>query len=335
MARVATLTYLYSRAEFFARVPLPAEGAGNSSEVKHARMYPRPFRYHRAGSLSEAVNMLEQAGEDARLLAGGQSLIPLMKLRLASVAHLIDLNFIGGLSYAKEEDSVIRFGALTRHAEIEDSPAAQTVPILYDCAAGIADIQVRNRGTLGGSLAEADPSGDWAPCLLTLSTDVICLGPQGERVVPLAEFITDAYTTVLGPAELVREVVVRRPAPRSGGAYLALKRAAPVYATASAAVQLTLADDDTCLDAGIALGAIGLTPIKAIEAEAEFRGKQITEKTLESAAQAAMAAADPQSDKRGSAAYKRTLVGVLVRRAAEIALRRARGEKMEAGHIYA
>lgn len=298
-------------------------------------MYPRPFQYHRAGSLDEAVRMLEQAGDEARLLAGGQSLIPLMKLRLASVAHLIDLNFIDGLSYAKEENGVIRFGALTRHAEVEDSPVPKRIPILYDCAAGIADIQVRNRGTLGGSLAEADPSGDWAPCLLTLSTEVVCLGPQGERTVPLAEFITDAYTTVLGPAELVREVVVRRPPPRSGGAYLALKRAAPVYATASAAVQLTLADDDTCLDAVIALGAIGLTPIQATEAEAELRGKQLTDKTLEAAAEAARVAADPQSDKRGSAAYKRALVGVLVRRAAEIALRRARGEKMEAGHIYA
>ncbi len=298
-------------------------------------MYPRPFQYHRAGSLEEAVTLLEQAGDEARLLAGGQSLIPLMKLRLASVAHLIDLNFIPGLSYSRETDEVIRFGALTRHAEVEDSAVAEKIPILYDCAAGIADVQVRNRGTLGGSLAEADPSGDWAACLLTLSTEVVCLGPQGERVVPLAEFITDAYTTVLGPAELVREVVVRRPAPRSGGAYLALKRAAPVYATASAAVQLTLTDDDTCLDAGIALGAIGLTPIKATAAEAELRGNQITEKTLEAAAEAAMAAADPQSDKRGSAAYKRALVGALVRRAAEIALRRARGEKMEGGHIYA
>jgi len=298
-------------------------------------MYPRPFQYHRAGSLEEAVRMLEQTGDEARLLAGGQSLIPLMKLRLTSVRHLIDLNFIPGLSYTREENGVIRFGALTRHAEIEAAAAAQKIPILYDCAAGIADVQVRNRGTLGGSLAEADPSGDWAPCLLTLSTEVVCLGPQGERVVPLAEFITDAYTTVLGPAELVREVVVRRPGPMSGGAYLALKRAAPVYATASAAVQLTLADHDTCLDAGIALGAIGLTPIKAAEAEAELRGKQVTGKSLEAAAQAAMAAADPQSDKRGSAAYKRALVGVLVRRAAEIALRRPRGEAVEAGHIYA
>jgi carbon-monoxide dehydrogenase medium subunit len=279
--------------------------------------------------------MLEQGGEEARLLAGGQSLIPLMKLRLASVRHLVDLNFIPGLSYTRETDDVIRFGALTRHGEIEASAVAQKVPILHDCAAGIADVQVRNRGTLGGSLAEADPSGDWAPCLLTLSSEVVCLGPQGERVVPLQEFITDAYTTVLGPSEMVREVVVHRPPPRSSGAYLALKRAAPVYATASAAVQVTLAEDDTCQNVGIALGAIGLTPIKAGEAEAELRGKQMTEKTLAAAAEAAMAAADPQSDKRGSAAYKRALVGVLVRRATEIAVRRARGERVEAGHIYA
>jgi carbon-monoxide dehydrogenase medium subunit len=258
-----------------------------------------------------------------------------MKLRLTSVRHLVDLNFIPGLSYVRETDGVVRFGALTRHAEIEFSAAARKVPILYDCAAGIADVQVRNRGTLGGSLAEADPSGDWAPCLLTLATEVVCLGPPGERAVPLSEFITDAYTTVLGPTELVREIVVHRPPPRSGGAYLALKRAAPVYATASAAVQLTLADDDTCQDVGIALGAIGLRPIKASEAEAALRGKQITGKALEAAAEAARAACDPPSDKRGSAAYKRALVGVLVRRAAEIAVSRARGETVEAGHIYA
>ncbi|MGH9861835.1 MAG: FAD binding domain-containing protein, partial [Candidatus Acidiferrales bacterium] len=290
--------------------------------------------YHRAGSLEEAVRLLAELGEEARLLAGGQSLIPLMKLRLASPQHLVDLNFVPDLSYMREDEEAVRFGALTRHVEIESSAATQQIPLLHDCAAGIADVQVRTRGTIGGSLAEADPSGDWAPVLLTLSTEVVSVSPAGERVIPLTQFITDAYTTVLAPAEVVREVVIQRPLPRSGGAYLGVKRSAPVYATASAAVQLTLEDGDLCREAGVALGAVGLTAIKATDAEAELRGQRLTAKTLEAAAEAAAAMADPQSDQRGSAAYKRNLVRVLVKRAAEIALRRARGETVEVSHIY-
>ncbi|MFQ5776425.1 MAG: FAD binding domain-containing protein [Terriglobia bacterium] len=298
-------------------------------------MYPRAFQYHRASSLPEAVSLLSELGPEAKLLAGGQSLIPLMKLRLAGPAHLIDLNYVPGLSYVESREGKIRFGPLTRHAEIEESPLAKQVLILSDCASGIADVQIRNRGTLGGSLAEADPSGDWGPVLLTLRTEVRCVGPRGERTVPLSEFFVDAYTTVLGPDELVQEVIVTVPPQNSGGAYLALKRAAPVYATASAAVQLTLEDGDICREAGIALGALGLTSIKATEAEAVLRGERITKSRVEAAAEAAMAVADPQPDMRGSAEYKRALVGVLVRRAIQIAVRRARGESVEVSHLYA
>jgi carbon-monoxide dehydrogenase medium subunit len=278
--------------------------------------------------------MLSQLGDDAKLLAGGQSLIPLMKLRFANPAHLVDLNFISGTSYIKEEDGAVRFGALTRHAEIEASAVAAKIPILHDCAAGIADVQVRNRGTIGGSLAEADPSGDWATVLFTLSAEVRCLGPAGERMVPLTDFIKDAYTTVLAHEDLVSEIAVKIPPKGSGGAYLAFKRSAPVYPTASAAVQLSM-DGDVCQDAAIALGCVGLTPIKAKDAEAAVRGQTLTEKTLVRAMEASQAAADPQSDMRGSADYKRTLVGALVKRAIEVAVRRARGEQVEVGHVYA
>src|SRR5712692_11876474 len=184
-------------------------------------MYPRAFRYHRAGSLREAAEMLSQLGEGAKLLAGGQSLIPLMKLRFANPADLVDLNFIGGTSYIKEENGAIHIGALTRHAEIQDSAAAAKITILHDCAAGIADVQVRNRGTIGGSLAEADPSGDWATVLGTLEVQVRCLGPDGERTVSISGFVKDAYTTALGHDDLVSEVSVRIPPAHSGGAYLA------------------------------------------------------------------------------------------------------------------
>jgi aerobic carbon-monoxide dehydrogenase medium subunit len=297
-------------------------------------MYPRAFRYHRAGSLKEAATMLAQLGDDAKLLAGGQSLIPLMKLRFANPAHLVDLNFIPGTSYIKEDHDTLRFGALTRHAEIEASRAVAKFPILHDCAAGIADVQVRNRGTIGGSLAEADPSGDWATVLFTLSSEVRCLGTDGERVVFLTDFIKDAYTTALAHDELVSEVAVKMPPKGSGGAYLAFKRSAPVYPTASAAVQLTM-DDDVCKDAAIALGCVGLVSIRAREAETVLIGHTLTEKTIAGAADAARAAADPQSDMRGSADYKRVLVGALVKRAIEIAVRRARGEQVEVGHVYA
>ncbi|HXM62097.1 MAG TPA: xanthine dehydrogenase family protein subunit M [Terriglobales bacterium] len=297
-------------------------------------MYPRAFHYHRAGSLKEAATMLAQLGDDAKLLAGGQSLIPLMKLRFANPAHLVDLNFISGTSYIKEDSGTLYFGALTRHAEIEASGAAAKIPILHDCAAGIADVQVRNRGTIGGSLAEADPSGDWATVLFTLSTEVRCLATNGERTVSLSDFIKDAYTTALVHDELVSEVAMKMPAKGSGGAYLAFKRSAPVYPTASAAVQLTM-DDDVCKDAAIALGCVGLVPIRATDAESALRGRALTEKTIKGAAEAAQAVADPQSDMRGSADYKRTLVGALVKRAIEIAVRRACGEQVEVGHIYA
>ncbi len=303
-------------------------------------MHPGPFRYHRAASLEEAAVMLQQLGEDARPLAGGQSLVPLMKLRLAGPTDLVDLAFVPGLSYVRHEDDggEIRFGALTRHAEIADSGAAARFPILHDCAAGIGDVQVRNRGTIGGSVAEADPSGDWAPVLLTHVTEIRCVGPGGERTVALRDFILDAYTTALGPGELVREIVMRAPphedGERIGGAYIAAKRCAQVYATASAAVRLTLAGD-VCRDVAIYLGAVALTPVEVTAAAEALRGRALTRETIEAAADAARSGGDPQPDMRGSAEYKCALATALVKRAIEIAARRARGEQVEVSHEYA
>ena len=297
-------------------------------------MYPRGFHYHRANSLHEASALLAQLGGEARLLAGGQSLIPLMKLRFTAPEHLVDLSFVPRGSYIKEEDGAIHFGALTCHADIQDSAVASKIPILHDCAAGIADVQVRNRGTIGGSVAEADPSGDWSPVLLTLSSAVHCVDEKSARVIAFSEFIKDAYTTALAPNEVVKEVVVKIPPRGSGGAYVAFKRCAPVYASASVAVQLTM-DGDTCRTAAIALGTVGLTPVRPAEAESVLQGQQISPKTLERVADAARAAADPQPDMRGSADYKRALVAALTKRAIQIAARRARGEQVEAGHYYA
>jgi aerobic carbon-monoxide dehydrogenase medium subunit len=297
-------------------------------------MFPHSFRYHRAGSLPEAAAMLAELGAEAKLLAGGQSLVPLMKLRFAQPAHLVDLNFVPDVAYIRAEDGGLRVGAMARHTDIAESEIAARIPILHDCAAGIADVQIRNRGTIGGSVAEADPSGDWGAVLMTLPAEVRCLGPKGERTFAIEKFFLDAYTSALAPDELVSEIMVKTPQKGSGGAYIAFKRSAPVYASASAAVQLTL-QGDTCQNARIVLGAVGLTPLRAFEAESELRGKPLATAAVEKAAEAARAAADPQPDMRGSAEYKKALVAALVKRAIAAAARRARGERVEVSHIYA
>jgi aerobic carbon-monoxide dehydrogenase medium subunit len=308
------------------------DGGGRNQQGR--AVYPAAFRYFRAQSMEDAIARLAELGEDARPLAGGQSLIPLMKLRFSKPSALVDLNFLPGLSGVRSENGTVRFGALTCHTDIGESAAAEKIPILHDCAAGIADVQVRNRGTIGGSVAEADPTGDWAPVLLALDTEVRCVGPNGERTIPLPEFIRDAYVTALEPAELVREIIVRAPPKGSGGAYMAFKRSAPVYATVSVAAQLKLGGGDICEDCRILLGCVGLLAIRALDAEKELRGQRLTEQVVRRAAEAAMVAAEPQPDIRGTAEYKRVLLGALVRRAIAAAGKRARGEKAEVHHEY-
>ena len=297
-------------------------------------MYPRAFAYHRASSYPEAISLLSELGEDAKFLAGGQSLIPLMKLRLSAPRHLVDLNFIPETSHI-QSNGALRLGAMTRHADIAASAEAARIPILGDCAAGIADPQVRHMGTIGGSIAEADPTGDWAPVLLATGATVKTLGPGGERSIDLGEFILDAYTTALAPAELVTEIVVPLPPERSGGAYIALKRCAPVYASASVAVQLTLHDNHTCQDARVYLGVLGLTATRVTAAEELLRVTPITADSMEKVREAVMDMAEPTSDMRGSAEYKRHAAGALAKLAVETAVKRARGEPVEVTHLYA
>jgi carbon-monoxide dehydrogenase medium subunit len=297
-------------------------------------MYPRAFEYHRAKSFPEAISLIGQLGDEAKFLAGGQSLIPLMKLRLSAPRHLVDLNFIPGTSYI-HANGALRFGAMTRHSEIASSADAAQFPILHDCAAGIADPQVRHMGTIGGSIAEADPTGDWAPVLLATGAMVKTLGPAGERSIAIEEFILDAYTTALQSGELITEIVVPMPAQRAGGAYIALKRCAPVYASASVAVQLTMNDDGTCEDARVCLGVLGLTATRVKQAEDALRGQPIAAQHIEQVRQAIMDTAQPASDMRGSAEYKRHAAGALAKIAVETALKRARREHVEVTHVYA
>ena len=296
-------------------------------------MYPAPFRYHRADSVENAIALLSELGDTARPLGGGQSLLVLMKLRFEEPTGLVDLGFIPGLSEIIVKDGQAHIGALATHAGIARSDLASTVPIVGDCARGIADNQVRSRGTIAGNLASGDPSCDWPTLLTTLDAQVHCQGPDGTRDVPVADFVEDLYATVLGPAEIVTGVSFAVPGEGSGGAYMAFKRCAPAYPTISVGVQLSMAGD-SCQDARVALGSAGMTSIHATHAEDELRGKPLTDETMASAGEAAAAQSDPVEDQRGSEEFKRQLIRVLVKRAAAAAGRRCAGEQVEVSHEY-
>lgn len=296
-------------------------------------MYSQAFQYRRAKSLAEASRWLAE-DESARAIAGGQSLVPLMKLRLASPSLLVDLAAIPHLNFLRAENGCIRLGPMTRHAEIARSEAAARVPLLHDCASGIADVQVRNQGTIGGSIAEADPSGDWPTALLALDTEVQCAGPGGEHSIPLSEFIQDAFTTALAPGELISGLSVRVPGGGHGSAYSAFKRTAPVYATVSAAARLDADSSGRCEQARIVLGCVALTPLRATPAEHLLAGQRLTDDLLAEAAKAAATAAEPPADTRGSTEYKRLLLQALVLRCLRAAWARSRGEHVEISHEY-
>ena len=297
-------------------------------------MYPAPFEYRRAESVEDAVRLLGHYGPEARPLAGGQSLLVLMKMRFSQPTALVDLGFIPDLSYIDAGNGRVRIGALATHGELAASELAQRIPIVGDCANGIADTQVRSRGTIGGSLGSGDPSCDWPALLHTLDAEIVCQGPNGERRLPIDGFVTDLYETMLEPGEIIIGVEFETPPAGSGGSYTAFKRCAPAYPTASVGVQMTLADGNVCQDVRVALGSAGLTPIHATAAEDELRGKSLDDATIARAAEAAVEASDPVEDQRGSAEFKKAILKTLVRRAIDIASRRAGGETVEASHEY-
>lgn len=297
-------------------------------------MYPKVFEHFSPQSVDEAIALLSTHGDDAKLLAGGQSLIPLMKLRMSSPSVVVDINRIEGMSSIREQGGAMVFGAMVRHADVEESAAVKSkLPIMHDTASVIGDVQIRNRGTIGGGLAHADPAGDWPPTLLALGATVKCRGPKGDRSIAVDDLLQDAYSTSLAGDEVLTEVSVPLPPSGGGGAYVKFERKAGDFAVASVAVQLTLGSDGTCGDIGIGLGAVGLRAVKATGAEALLRGKKVTAELIRQAAVEASAQSDPYADTRGPVEYKRHLVGVLFTRAIDIALRRARGEKVETAHV--
>ncbi len=297
-------------------------------------MLPRSFQYFAPTTVEEAVGFLREHRGDVKVLAGGMSLIPLMKLRLASPGHVVDINRLPGLDYIKESDDgrSILIGSLTRHHALESSPLARKrVPLLAETAASIGDPQVRNLGTIGGALAHSDPSGDMGAAILALRGKVVAYGPSGERSIPIDDFLVDTFTTALGEDELITQVSVPMPpVGGSGGAYLKLERKAGDFATVGVAVQLALEerrDGTYCSYAGVGLTALGARSLRASKAEGCLAGRKLTKEAIAEAASAAAEECSPTDDPlRGSAKYKREMAGVFTRRAVDVAAARARAQ---------
>jgi aerobic carbon-monoxide dehydrogenase medium subunit len=292
-------------------------------------LIPGSFDYLVAQSVNEAVALLDQHGGDAKILAGGQSLIPLLRFRLAGPSVLIDINRIQGLEYIQETDGTLHIGALTREAELDSSSLIRDrYPILYDTSMMVADPVVRNWATVGGNLAHADPANDHPATMLALGAHVVAVGPAGERVLSIEEFFTDMpFETALQPNEVLTEIRVPAPIQGSGGAYFKLERKVGDYAIAGVAAYITLDNNGNVSYAGIGLTNVGPVPIKARDAEQSLLGKSLDDASIHRAADLAAAAAQPTSDTRGPAEYKRDMVHTLTVRALRKAHARATGGK--------
>ncbi len=289
-------------------------------------MIPASFEYSSPKTLAEAIALLQEHGADAKILAGGQSLIPLMKLRMAAPAHLVDINGIGDLSYIREADGFLTIGALTREAELDASPLIRDrYPLLADTAAVIGDPLVRNMATVGGNLAHADPANDHPATMLAIGASVVATGPNGARTIPIDDFFTGLFTTSLQPDEILTEIRIPAPAAGSGGAYIKVERKVGDFAAAAVAVQIRL-DGNSIASAGIGLTNVSPVPIRASRAEQALVGKPADESAIQEAARIAAEDSDPAADLRGSVEYKRSLVRVLTGRALRQAIARAKGE---------
>ncbi len=286
-------------------------------------MIPGTFDYLAPSTIDEAIAALAAHGDDAKILAGGQSLIPAMRFRLASPTVLIDINRVAGLEYLREEAGYLAIGALTReHALEHAAELMRGYPLLADAARVIADPLVRNRATVGGNIAHADPANDHPAVMLAYGAEVVARGPGGERHIPIDDFFLGLFETALAHDELLTEIRIPKPQPGAGGAYLKIERKVGDYAVAAVAVQLAI-DGSRVSAARVALTNVSPAPMRSAGAEAALVGQELSEATLEAAGRAAAAECDPSSDLRGTAEYKRDLVRVLVKRAARKAAERA------------
>lgn len=288
-------------------------------------MLPPSFDYAVPKTLPEAIDLLKSKGEGAKVIAGGQSLIPLLKLRLAAPTLLVDIGRLPGLDYIRESDGFLRLGALTRMADVEASDLLKRrYPIIHDASLVIADPTVRNLGTVGGNVSHGDPSNDLPAVMLALDAEFAATGPSGVRAIKARDFFLDTYTVALAHEEVLTEIRVPISSSPSGGAYLKVEQKVADFAAAGAAIFMRMGDGGVCESAGIGLAAVGPRPIKATGAEEALRGKRPTDaEAVKEAAALAADASDPMSDIRGTSDYKRELVKLLVARGLKKASGRA------------
>ncbi len=288
-------------------------------------MIPAAFDYHAPSTIAEALALLGRYRDDAKILSGGQSLLPLLKLRLGATGHVIDVGRIPGLEYIREGGGYLAIGARTREAALDRSELVRRkYPILADATEVIADPLVRNLATVGGNLAHGDPANDHPAVMMALRAEVVATGPRGARIIPIDGFFTGLFSTALEPDEILTEIRIPEPPPRTGGAYVKLERKVGDFATAASAVQVTVGSGGEVVRAGIALTNAGPTPIRAVEAERMLVGKRPGEDVIAAVSQAAGRAAAPSADRRGTVDYKREMARVLTGRALRRAIQRTR-----------
>jgi carbon-monoxide dehydrogenase medium subunit len=290
-------------------------------------MIPAQFEYVAPKTLEDALRLVERHGDEAKILAGGHSLLPLMKLRLAQPRYVIDIGRLRNMNYIREENGQIAIGALTTHAEIESSALLRAkVPLLCETAASIGDVQVRNRGTLGGSLAHADPAADYPAAVLALNAEIIAASTSGTRTIPVSDYFLDMLTTALRPGEILSQVRVAPQAPHTGAAYEKMHQPASGFAIVGVAAKLTLGNGGTIEDVAIGITGLGPKAFRAETAETTLRGKKASEKLFAEAAQHAAQGSEPLSDLHASADYRRNMAIVYARRALNRAFARAQGK---------
>lgn len=286
-------------------------------------MFPVAFDYRRVESADEAIALLHERAGDARILAGGQSLIPAMRYRLARPAMLLDINALAELDFIRETDGALVLGAIARDAALERSPlVSEKYRLLADASAVVADPVVRQTGTVVGSLCHNDPAGDWPVAALAARAQVVIRSTGGNRIIDIDDFLVDTFTTAVGEDEMALEVRFPTPSARTSGSYQKIERKVGDFATAAAAAQLTLAADGTIAEAGIAIGAAGPKALRVVQAESLLRGQKPTKELILAASEEARKLADPSADARGSVSYKKAMSGVLVGRALVAALER-------------
>jgi len=290
-------------------------------------MYPAAFDYHAPKNVKEALGLLGKLKDDAKILAGGHSLIPMMKLRLAQPKHLIDLRKVPGLSGIKADGKALVIGAMTTHWEVESSSAVKSkLPVLAEVASVIGDPAVRNKGTIGGSLAHADPAADWPAAMIALGAEMVCEGPKGKRKVGVDQWFLGLMATALKEREILVQVRVPLLPAGSGAAYMKFPHPASRFAVVGACAALTLDKQGVCSKAGVGVTGAGTRAVRAKGVEAALVGKRLDAATIEAAAQKAADGVDVQADLQGSVEYKSHLCRVFAKRAITEAVKRAGGK---------